>query len=158
MAASATIAPLHSESFAPHAGGVLGQTLVAPIGVWLELLLGDTLNGLSSSFTLWLWASAASLGLAGFALALMSAGWFGLFIKTTLYIFVTIFSFLRSLLTNKKPDTSEEAASALASIQEFLRNFVSSANERLKGFGRIFKTPNTQAVTSTDLETNATAA
>jgi hypothetical protein len=149
LSMAATIAPLHSESFAPHAGGFLGQTLVAPIGGWLELLLGDTLTSLSGSITLWLWASAASLGLAGFALALMSAGWFGLFIKTTLYIFATIFRFMRSLLTNKKPDTSEEAESAFAPILEFFRNFISSAGERLRGLGLIFKTQNTQTVAST---------
>ena len=154
---AATIAPLHSESFAPHAGGVLGQTLVAPIGGWLELLLGDTLTSLSGSITLWLWASAASLGLAGFALTLMSAGWLGLFIKTTLYIFATIFRFMKSLLTNKKPDTSEEAESAFAPILEFFRNFISSAGERLRGLGLIFKTQNTQTVASTGLETEAPA-
>ena len=157
LSMAATIAPLHSESFAPHAGGVLGQTLVAPIGGWLELLLGDTLTSLSGSITLWLWASAASLGLAGFALALMSAGWFGLFIKTTLYIFATIFRFMKSLLTNKKPDTSEEAESAFAPILEFFRNFISSAGERLRGLGVIFKTQNTQTVASTGLETEAPA-
>ena len=157
LSMAATIAPLHSESFAPHAGGVLGQTLVAPIGGWLELLLGDTLTSLSGSITLWLWASAASLGLAGFALALMSAGWFGLFIKTTLYIFATIFRFMKSLLTNKKPDTSEEAESAFAPILEFFRNFISSAGERLRGLGLIFKTQNTQTVASTGLETEAPA-
>ena len=152
---AATITPLHSESFAPHAGGFLGQTLVSPIGGWLDLLLGDTLTSLSGSLTLWLWASAASLGLAGFALALMSAGWFGLFIKTTLYIFATIFRFMRSLLTNKKPDTSEEAESAFATILEFFRNFVSSAGERLRGLGLIFKTQNTQTVASAGPETKA---
>ena len=157
LSMAATIAPLHSESFAPHAGGVLGQTLVAPIGGWLELLLGDTLTNLSGSITLWLWASAASLGLAGFALALMSAGWFGLFIKTTLYIFATIFRFMKSLLTNKKPDASEEAESAFAPILEFFRNFISSAGERLRGLGLIFKTQNTQTVASTGLETEAPA-
>ena len=157
LSMAATIAPLHSESFAPHAGGVLGQTLVAPIGGWLELLLGDTLTSLSGSITLWLWASAASLGLAGFALALMSAGWFGLFIKTTLYIFATIFRFLRSLLTNKKPDTSEKAESAFATILEFFRSFVSGAQERMRGFGFMFKTRNAQAAASAGLETKAPA-
>ena len=157
LSMAATIAPLHSESFAPHAGGVLGQTLVAPIGGWLELLLGDTLTSLSGSITLWLWASAASLGLAGFALALMSAGWFGLFIKTTLYIFATIFRILRSLLTNKKPDTSEKAESAFATILEFFRSFVSGAQERMRGFGFMFKTRNYQAAASAGLETKAPA-
>ena len=157
LSMAATIAPLHSESFAPHAGGVLGQTLVAPIGGWLELLLGDTLTSLSGSITLWLWASAASLGLAGFALALMSAGWFGLFIKTTLYIFATIFRILRSLLTNKKPDTSEKAESAFATILEFFRSFVSGAQERMRGFGFMFKTRNAQAAASAGLETKAPA-
>lgn len=157
LSMAATIAPLHSESFAPHAGGVLGQTLVAPIGGWLELLLGDTLTSLSGSITLWLWASAASLGLAGFALALMSAGWFGLFIKTTLYIFATIFRILRSLLTNKKPDTSEKVESAFATILEFFRSFVSGAQERMRGFGFMFKTRNYQAAASAGLETKAPA-
>jgi S-DNA-T family DNA segregation ATPase FtsK/SpoIIIE len=87
----------------------------------------------------------------------MSAGWFGLFIKTTLYIFATIFRFMKSLLTNKKPDTSEEAESAFAPILEFFRNFISSAGERLRGLGLIFKTQNTQTVASTGLETEAPA-
>ena len=157
LSMAATIAPLHSESFAPHAGGVLGQTLVAPISGWLELLLGDMLTSLSGSITLWLWASAASLGLAGFALALMSAGWFGLFIKTMLYIFATIFRFLRSLLTNKKPDTSEKAESAFATILESFRSFVSGAQERMRDFGFMFKTRNPQAAASAGLETKAPA-
>ena len=155
LSMAATIAPLHSKSFAPHAGGVLGQTLVAPVGSWLELLLGDTLTSLSGSITLWLWASAASLSLAGFAFALMSAGWFGLFIKTALYIFATIFRFLRSLLTNKKPDTSEGAESAFATMPEFFRNFVSGAQEWMRGFGFMFRARNAQAAASASLEAKA---
>ncbi|MAA76435.1 MAG: cell division protein FtsK [Rhodobiaceae bacterium] len=157
LSIAATIAPLHSESFAPHAGGVLGQALVAPIGSWLELLLGDTLTSLSGSIKLWLWATAASLGLAGFGLALMSAGWFGLFIKTTLYIFATIFHLLRSLLTSKKPNTSEEAGSAIATILEFFKNFVLGAQERMRGFGFMFKTRKAQAAASAGLEAKAAA-
>ena len=106
LSMAATIAPLNSASFAPHAGGVLGQALVAPLGGWLDLLLGDTLTSLTNSITLWLWAAAAAIGAFGIALALMSAGWFGLFVKTTFYALVTIFRFTRSLLTNKRPETS----------------------------------------------------
>mgnify|MGYP000680820917 CR=1 FL=1 len=82
---AATIAPLHSDSYTPHAGGALGQALVAPLGGWLDLLIGDTLKSLTNSITLWLWAAAAVIGAFGITLTLMSAGWFGLFVKTTLY-------------------------------------------------------------------------
>mgnify|MGYP007045437306 CR=1 FL=1 len=82
-------------AFAPHAGGVLGEALVAPLGSWLVLLLGDTLNSLSGSITLWLWASALSVGVAGFTLALMSASWFGLFIKAIVFALVVNYQQLR---------------------------------------------------------------
>ena len=125
LSMAATIAPLHSDSFAPHAGGVLGQALVAPLSGWLDLLPGDTLTSLTNSTTLWLWAAAAAMGASGIALALMSAAWFGLFVKTILYALVTIFRFTRSLLTNKKPETSitGETSAPVAAL-EFSKNFV----------------------------------
>ncbi|OUX19578.1 MAG: cell division protein FtsK [Rhizobiales bacterium TMED249] len=153
LSMAATIAPLHSDSFAPHAGGVLGEALVAPLGGWLVLLLGDTLNSLSGSITLWLWASALSVGVAGFTLALMSASWFGLFIKAIVFALVAIFSFLKSLLTNKKPETSGAGeTSALAHARMFFQNLSQGANERLRGFGLILKGQNAQAEASAGIE------
>ena len=73
LSMAATIAPLHSDSFAPHAGGVLGQALVAPLSGWLDLLPGDTLTSLTNSITLWLWAAAAAMARAAAVAAPLSA-------------------------------------------------------------------------------------
>ena len=90
-----------SFDLCPHAGGVLGQALVAPLGGGLIYCRGH-LTSLTNSITLWLWAAAAAIGAFGITLALMSAGWFGLFVKTTLYALVTIF-------LHKKPANQQEA-------------------------------------------------
>ena len=159
LSMAATIAPIHSGSFAPHAGGVLGQALVAPLGGWLDLLPGDTLTSLTNSITLWLWAAAAAICAFGITLALMSAGWFGLFVKTTLYALVTIFRLIKSLLTNKKPETSITGeTSALLAKLEFSKNFVRRIQTSLGNFRLRLKSQNAEALSSAQSLTDHGAA
>ena len=159
LSIAATIAPIHSGSFAPHAGGVLGQALVAPLGGWLDLLPGDTLTSLTNSITLWLWAAAAVICAFGITLALMSAGWFGLFVKTTLYALVTIFRLIKSLLTNKKPETSITGeTSALLAKLEFSKNFVRRIQTSLGNFRLRLKSQNAEALSSAQSLTDHGAA
>ncbi|MEC7551944.1 MAG: DNA translocase FtsK 4TM domain-containing protein [Pseudomonadota bacterium] len=159
LSMAATIAPLHSGSFAPHAGGVLGQALVTPLSGWLDLLLGDTLTSLTNSITLWLWGAAAATCAFGISLALMSAGWFGLFVKTTLYALVTIFRLIKSLLTNKKPETSitGETSAPLAAL-EFSKYFVRRIQTSLGNFRLRLKSQNAEALSSAQSLTDHDAA
>ncbi len=159
LSMAATIAPLHSGSFAPHAGGVLGQALVAPLGGWLDLFPGDTLTSLTNSITIWLWGAAAATCAFGISLALMSAGWFGLFVKTTLYALVTIFRLIKSLLTNKKPETSitGETSAPLAAL-EFSKNFVRRIQTSLGNFRLRLKSQNAEALSSAQSLTDHDAA
>ncbi|MEC7184695.1 MAG: DNA translocase FtsK 4TM domain-containing protein, partial [Pseudomonadota bacterium] len=159
LSMAATIAPLHSGSFAPHAGGLLGQALVAPLGGWLDLFPGDTLTSLTNSITIWLWGAAAATCAFGISLALMSAGWFGLFVKTTLYALVTIFRLIKSLLTNKKPETSitGETSAPLAAL-EFSKNFIRHIQTSLSNFRLRLKSQNAEALSSAQSLTDHDAA
>jgi len=79
----------------------------------------------------------------------MSAGWFGLFVKTTHYALVTIFRFIKSLLTNKKPETSitGETSAPVAAL-EFSKNFVRRIQRSLGNFRLRLKSQNAEAFSS----------
>lgn len=107
MSVAAAVAPLHPAAHAPHAGGVLGQMLVVPLGVWADMLVGPHIAGPA---TLWLWGAAFLAAGLGVSFALAAAGWFGPFIRAAARILRAVLGLLSGLFIRREASSPHTGA------------------------------------------------